>query len=280
MAPPILTEFPRPLVFAHRGLSTIFPENTMASFRAARDAGIPGIELDVHLTRDRKLVVFHDDTTERIVRPEGAADATSGAGAASKGDHASAGGPGTPVPLAYSIEETDYSLLSSLDIGSWKDARFAGERMPLLDDVLAEFGSSMYFDIEIKSRTTGDAGLEALLVASIRRFGMNRRCIVSSFNPIALRRFKKLAPPVPTAIIWCRSPELHWFLQHGEGRWIAATDILKPEHCLVKHKRLHERLARPIIPWTVDTDADAARVLKCGVAGIVSNCPQFLSLGK
>ena len=60
---PFLPDAPRPLAFAHRGLSSLYPENTMAAYRAARDAGIPGIELDVHLTADKKLVVFHDDTT-------------------------------------------------------------------------------------------------------------------------------------------------------------------------------------------------------------------------
>ena len=49
---PFLPDAPRPLAFAHRGLSSLYPENTMAAYRAAREAGIPGIELDVHLTRD------------------------------------------------------------------------------------------------------------------------------------------------------------------------------------------------------------------------------------
>lgn len=68
----ILPGFPRPLVFAHRGLSSLYPENSMVAFRAARDAGVPGVELDIHLSRDRRLVVFHDDTTGRIAREAGA----------------------------------------------------------------------------------------------------------------------------------------------------------------------------------------------------------------
>lgn len=224
----------------------------MAAYRAAQKAGIPGIELDVHLTKDRRLVVFHDDTTARIVS-----------------------GPATP-PEPLSIEGSDYALLSSLDIGSWKGPAFAGERMPLLDDVLEEFGAGQYFDIEIKSRTTGDSGLEKLLAETISRHRMAGRCIVSSFNPMALRRFKAIEPAIPTAVIWSRSSELYWFLRRGEGRWIGQVDVLKPEHVLVRHARLLPGLRRPILPWTVDTAADEARVLASGAAGVISNCPQLL----
>jgi glycerophosphoryl diester phosphodiesterase len=226
------------------------PENTMASYRAARDASIPGIELDVHLTKDGRLVVFHDDTTKRLTSDS--------------------------VP-DYRIEDSDYALLSSLDIGSWKGPSFAGERMPLLDEVLDEFGKTQYFDIEIKSRTVGDAGLEGKLADAIRRAGMGRRCIVSSFNPFALRRFKGLMPGLPTAIIWSRSSELYWFLRRGEGRWIGAVDVLKPQQSLFRRKRLLAALRRPLLPWTVDTEADAERVLSFGAAGIISNCPEQLS---
>jgi len=222
----------------------------MASYSAARDAGIPGIELDVHLTKDGKLVVFHDDTTKRLT-----SDSVSD----------------------YRVENSDYALLASLDIGSWKGPSFAGERMPLLGEVLDEFGGTEYFDIEIKSKTVGDAGLEGKLADAIRRSGMERRCVVSSFNPFALRRFKGLMPCIPTAIIWSRSSELYWFLRRGEGRWIGAVDALKPQEPLCRRKRLLAALRRPLLPWTVDTEADAERVLSFGAVGIISNCPERLS---
>ena len=223
----------------------------MASFAAARNAGIPGIELDVHLTKDGKLVVFHDDTTGRI---------------------------GTGTAAALSIEGSDYATLSALDIGSWKDSSFAGERMPLLDEVLEEFGSAQYFDVEIKSRTVGDAGLERLLAAAIADHHMEGRCLVSSFNPFALRRFKAFSPGVPTAIIWSRSTELYWFLRRGEGRWIGNVDALKPEQSLLKRRRPFANLRPPVLPWTVDTRADAERLLAFGAAGIISNRPHDIGI--
>jgi glycerophosphoryl diester phosphodiesterase len=148
--------------------------------------------------------------------------------------------------------------------------------MPLLDDVFAEFGKTQYFDVEIKSRTTADAGLERLIAGTIARHGMERRCIVSSFNPFAIRRFKAAMPGTPTAIIWCRSKDLYFFLRRGEGRWIGGADILKPEHVLVRRRRLFASLRRPVLPWTVDSEFDAARVLAYGSEGIISNCPQSI----
>ena len=266
----ILPGFPRPLVFAHRGLSSFYPENSMAAFRAAKNAGVPGIELDIHLSRDRRLVVFHDDTTGRIVREASALTSqgkNSGEGA-TPGDG--------PSRRDLSIEASDYDLLADLDIGSWKDPAFASERMPLLDSVLEELGGDMYFDIEIKSRSLKDSGLEVLLADTLRRHVMEGRCIVSSFNPLSLRRFRALMPEIPRAIIWSRSEELYWYLRRGEGRWIAGVDLLKPEQSLVKGPRMFPGLGRPILPWTVDAAEDEARLLTARVEGIVSNRPQEL----
>jgi glycerophosphoryl diester phosphodiesterase len=243
----------------------------MAAFKAAKEAGIPGIELDVHLSKDRRLVVFHDDTTERIVRDSG------GAGGRENEPGAAADPAMDPVRRGLGIEASDYDLLAGLDIGSWMDGSFASERMPLLDPVLEELGRSMYFDIEIKCRAIKDSGLEAILADSLERHGMEGRCIVSSFNPLSLRRFKALMPGIPTAIIWSGSKELYWYLRRGEGRWIAGVDLLKPEGILVKGPRMFPNLRRPILPWTVDTSEDERRLLAAGAIGIVSNRPQELT---
>ena len=59
------------LVFAHRGFSAAFPENTMLAFQEAIEAGADGIELDVHLTKDEKIVVIHDETIDRTTNGSG-----------------------------------------------------------------------------------------------------------------------------------------------------------------------------------------------------------------
>jgi len=107
---------------------------------------------------------------------------------------------------------------------------------------------------------------------------MEGRCLVSSFNPFALRRFKAFSPGIPTAIIWSRSKDLYWFLRRGEGRWIGNVDALKPEQGLLKRKRLLASLRPPVLPWTVDSKADAERLLAFGAAGIISNRPHEIGI--
>jgi glycerophosphoryl diester phosphodiesterase len=251
--PAILPDFPRPLLFAHRGLSSRFPENTLAAFKAAKDRGVPGIELDVHLAQGGRLLVFHDDTTRRI-----------------------------PGGLVHQVETADFDVLRSLDIGAWKGPQFSGQTMPLLDEVLEELGKDMYFDIEIKSRTIKDDGLEARLAACLKAHAMKQRCIVSSFNPFSLRRFKTLESGIPTALIWTDRTELHWFLRRGEGRLIAGVDILKPERHLAPRifaprilAPLQLRRALPVLPWTVDQADEGASLLELGALGLISNDPEI-----
>ena len=137
-------------------------------------------------------------------------------------------------------------------------------------------GKNVYYDIEIKSRSASKTGIEDKLDALIRSNGLEERCIISSFNPMPLKFFKKISPNIPTAIIYCSNGELPWYLRLGEGRWIAGADILKPAHKKV-NKLLtgFNRIAgsRPVLPWTVDEPEEAERLLKAGVSGVISNDP-------
>lgn len=96
MASPLdLAQFTRPLLIGHRGYPARYPENTLASFRGAMEAGCDMIELDVTLTRDRKVVVIHDDTLDRTTTGKG-------------------------LVASHSLEE-----ITALDAGSWFDPRFS-----------------------------------------------------------------------------------------------------------------------------------------------------------
>ncbi|MGB9686782.1 MAG: glycerophosphodiester phosphodiesterase [Rectinema subterraneum] len=240
--PSLLPDFPRPLLFAHRGLNRIFLENTIEAFRAAHDAGVPGIELDVHLTLDGALVVFHDDTSGRIEKQVN---------------------PSAPE-RNLSIEGSTLAELRALSIGP---------RIPLLDELFETFGNRMYYDIELKCRSASDTGLASSVAASIRRHGLEKHCVISSFNPFALRHFRKAEPDIPIGIIWNKSKELYWFLRHGEGALIANADFLKPEFPIAAHLLLYLRILarRPIVPWTVNDVSIARKLLKGGAEGIISD---------
>ncbi len=96
----------KPLIIAHRGASYEAPENTMAAVKLAWQMDADGVEIDVHLTKDEQVVVFHDDNTRRF------------------------GGNRKP------IAECDYSELLKLDVGRFMGEQYKGERIPLLAQVI------------------------------------------------------------------------------------------------------------------------------------------------
>lgn len=269
MAKTILPGFSRPLVFAHRGISAVAPENTMASFRLAREKGIPGIELDIHLTADGMVPVFHDHDTGRV---GGAPGIAPGPAASGKG---------------LSLERSKWAELHAVDIGSWKGPQYKAERMILLSELFEEFGADFYYDIELKSTVSADYGLEAAAVKIIKEAdggrGLCDHLLVSSFNPVSLARFKSLMPSVPTAIIWSVDKGLPPILRHGEGRWIGHVDYLKPEFKKVNPLssfRWRKLGGYDVVPWTVDDPALARKLLELKCSGVISNRAHELDLIK
>jgi glycerophosphoryl diester phosphodiesterase len=237
----------------------------MAAYRKARELGAPGIELDVHLcaaspdcTRGA-LIVAHDDTFKRT-------------------DPADANGGGR------NIEEMTLEEVRAIDVGSFFGPDFSGERPPLLEEVLREFCPAMYVDIELKTGKVKDDPLPGRVAELLKSLGkaIEQAVTVTSFNPFALRTFKQAAPHIPTAIIYSADEGVPRILRHGFGRFIAHCDYAKPEHVQVSRFtkfRIAGLERRPMVPWTIDDKATAARVLELGCQGIITNRPQdFLEL--
>lgn len=100
---------------AHRGVSTEFPENTMAAFLGAVEQGYDIIELDPAVTKDRKVIVMHDGTLNRTGRTLD----------------------GQALPSEIKVSDVTYDELAAYEFGSWFNPRFSGEKAPLLAEVLA-----------------------------------------------------------------------------------------------------------------------------------------------
>jgi len=109
---------------AHRGAMDTHPENTLAAFREAIDAGAHMIELDAYLTKDSHLAVIHDSTVDRT---------TDGTG-----------------------EVSDFTLaeIQKLDAGSWKSPKFEGERIPSLHEALGIMPSNIWLNVHLKGGKT------------------------------------------------------------------------------------------------------------------------------
>jgi glycerophosphoryl diester phosphodiesterase len=230
----------------------------MAAFRKARETGAPGIELDIHLSKDGELVVAHDDTFSR----------TAPAGANGGGRR---------------LEEMNLAEIRAIDVGSFFGPGFSGERPPLLAEVLEEFCPGLYVDIEFKTRKTKDDPLPAAAAKLLKAMGkaIEKSVAVSSFNPFSLRVFKRAAPYIPAAVIYCIDPEVPWVLRRGTGRFIAGCDYVKPEHTQAtafSRFRIAGLEGRPLVPWTVDDPALAERLLALGCQGIITNRPQDIGV--
>jgi glycerophosphoryl diester phosphodiesterase len=237
----------KPLNIAHRGASAYAPENTLAAFRLALEMGADGFELDVMLSADGHLVVIHDDTVDRT---------TDGSG----------------LVLQKTLAE-----LKALDAGVRFATRFAGERIPTLQEVFDWVaGSHAFVNVEIKTDSLKGDGLEEKLVALSRRYGLGERLLISSFNPFALWRMRRLAPDLSLALLYAEGQRIclrnRWFA------FLSRPDALNPgfrmatqEHvCWAKSKgyRLHV--------WTVDEEPEMCWLIALGVDGVITNKPDLL----
>jgi glycerophosphoryl diester phosphodiesterase len=238
-------EWPR--YVAHRGASTLAPENSLAAFAKARSLGARAVELDVHLCATGELVVAHDQWLDRIA-----------------GIHAR-------------IEETAWDDLRAIDTGSFFNKKFpesantdfAKERIPTLDEVFEILGPDICVDVEMKSGSFFCEPLARATAECIARNG-RKNCIVSSFNPAALRYYRKFGAE-PTAAIYCGEKEAPWYMRHRECLYLSGADIKKPDWKTASGARRYETGKKPVMVWTVDSRDEAAELLENGVTSVITN---------
>lgn len=241
-----MRDWPRPLIFAHRGSSAHAPENTLAAFELAVAQGTPAIELDTKLSADGQVVVFHDATVERT---------TNGRGYVSK---------------------LTLSALRELDAGSFFSEKFKGEKIPTLEEVLETIGKRVFISIEFSNYYTfPHDGLADKVCGLVKRFGLQDNILFSSFLPSNLKRTRELLPEVPRALLALRGWKGEW--ARSFGFHFGDYQALHPNlHDVTAQQiaRVH-RLKRRIHVFTVDAPDDMRRLIRWGVDGIITNDPKL-----
>jgi glycerophosphoryl diester phosphodiesterase len=230
----------RPLIVAHRGASAYAPENTLAAFERAAELGADGIELDVQLSKDGRLVIIHDFDTARTTNGQG------------------------------KVSDLTLAELQSFDAGE-------GQKIPTLDELFEMLGPRLLYNIEIKYFGWRDRGVETAVADRIAAYQLENHVLVSSFNPLAVRRARRQLPrSVPVALL--RGTGLLKY-----GYWLADGEADHPHYSLVDEAYMvwaKKRGYRTNV-WTVDDPAEAQRLARLGVNGIITNKPDLLreSLG-
>lgn len=245
-------------VIAHRGFSGRFPENTMLSFQEAARLPIDAIELDVHSTREGKIVVIHDPTLDRTTNKTGR------------------------------VFDHSWEDLRRADAGYYFDP--TGEKhypfrnknvtVPLLEDVFKTL-PEMKFIIEIKQTLPA---IEDSVYRLIRKYRMDEKVIVASEHLEPLARIRYVGDHISTNLSREEAKDFyHAFKLRLSSFYRGQGDALQiPERYHLRQvvtsefvKAVH-RKGLIIHIWTVNDPADMKRLIHCGVDGIISDYPDRL----
>ena len=230
-------------IFAHRGASSTHPENTVAAFHEAVRVGADAIELDVQLTRDRQLAVFHDETLDRIAGVSG--------------------------------RVLDHSLaaIQEIDIGGRYADAFAGERVPSLRQVLREIPETVLLNIHAIAYSYSRKGLAAELVDALDEVDAWGRCFVTS-DAQTLKRIRRLSPGAQTCSL-TRFPNPSDYLRHSVE---LGCPIIQPLRQMVSPEFLaaaHQNGLTVNVVYA-NTEEEMRELAQMGVDGIFTDHPELL----
>jgi len=257
-------------VQGHRGCRGLFPENSLPAFKKALDLGVPTLELDLVISKDKKVVVSHDP----YMNHEIALDPS-----------------GNEIPKAdeqsYKLYTMTYDSIKTYDCGSKFYPKFPKQQKiktykPLLEEVidLAETQShhTIRYNIEIKSLPEWDGVFTpkveefvALALKIINAKGIANRVTMQSFDVRALEEIKRVAPEIDTSLLVDWNESINRKLKSLSFK----PDIVSPSFELItkrKVKKLHKKNIK-VIPWTVDEEKDVNRMIDYKVDGIISDYP-------
>lgn len=235
-----------PRVVGHRGALDLAPENTIAGIRRAAALGVTGVEFDVKLTADGQCIVFHDDRLERT---------TDGSGA---------------------IANTPFETIAALDAGAWFAPEFVGERVPRLEEVIAELVAlDLYPDIEIKPCPGREIETAKAALTTIKSHWPSGRDgpLLTSFALPCLEVARDLAPNWPRGLI-CLKPPADWPIKLSS---VDAMVLVCHENGLLQNDvEAFREQGIAVVTYPINDGAYAARLLEWGVSSLISNSPDRL----
>jgi glycerophosphoryl diester phosphodiesterase len=229
-------------ILGHRGASGTAPENTKAAFNQALQVGADGVELDVHLTKDKKLVVIHDERVDR-----------------------------TTDGIGY-IKDLTLKEIKKLDAGSYFSPKYAGERILTLEEGLELTQSSNLINIEIKNIIIKYKYIEREVVNIIKKMNLESKVICSSFNHYSIALIKQLSPDIKTGLLYVSTLYQPWAYAESIG-----ADAIHPQYYSVSSEIVnacHKNNIRVNV-WSVDDKSAIKQMISNQVDTIITNYPEI-----
>jgi glycerophosphoryl diester phosphodiesterase len=231
-------------IFAHRGFSGMFPENSIQAFREAVIVGADGIELDVQRTADGELVVIHDERLDYSTTMTGW------------------------------VRDTRWKELRTARLRPRGEQTVHDQTIPHLNDVL-EFlaDEGMLVNIELKNGLVRYPGIEEEVIAALDRYNLRDATIVSSFNHDSVLHVKGIDASIRTGIIF--AGRLHELWNYARS---LKADALHPDRGFVDAEFVHAAHQEGFLvnTYTVNDELEMQRLRDARVDGIITNFPDRL----
>lgn len=241
-------------IIAHRGANKVAPQNTIPAFEKAIEMGTDGFETDVHLSLDGVPVICHNYTID---------ETSNGTG---------------------EIEKMTLNELKSYDFGSYYSEEFKGTPLPTLDEFLdLTVGKGLkILNIELKPEKD-DARRETLVrktLKAVEERGLSDILLISSFSKEILEYIKQIAPECKTAYLYPAG------YARAHMAFVPPYSAMKKMKCHAAHphklcirgdfvKKAHKADLQVNV-WTIDEPEDIRAMIKAGVDGIITDCPDLV----
>lgn len=232
------------IVFAHRGLNRVAPENTMPAFELAADAGVTWLETDVDIIQDGTAILIHDSTLDRTTNRSG------------------------------SIYDLTYNDLADIDAGGWFGREFVGTRIPTLREFVEFLNErEMNCNLELKMHETGKEGslrmVDAVL-SDLSALDTKRELIISSFAPFLLQQFSERAPELAAAVVWETAALYDDWKSMLE---FTGAKYIHPEDAGLTHARVKQftEAGYGVNVWTVNAKDRANQLFNWGSTGVFAD---------
>ena len=231
-------------IFAHRGYSGKYPENTMLAFEGALKLSVNGIELDVHKTKDGKLAAIHDESIDRTFLGNGL------------------------------VKDYDLRDLKKLENRDEKFRENIDSIIGTLEEVilLVSFKDDFVLNIELKTDVIHYNGIEEDVLEMLDSYDMIENTIISSFNHESLKICKKINKNIKTAVLY--SEPIEDIVNYAKELGVYA---IHPDYKLVDKsliKKCHENNIL-VNAYTVNENDDIERLIEEGIDGIITDYPNI-----